>query len=136
MIATLEDLDEDALIQILTQPKNALCKQYQELFGMEGVKLTFSDNALDEVSKEALSRKTGARGLRAILEDILLDTMFDLPSMENAEEIVVNKDVIQRQGKPLVIYGDGAKKAKKGNAKPTKLKVENKDDQKEEQKAS
>lgn len=136
VIATLEDLDEDALIQILTQPKNALCKQYQELFGMEGVKLTFSDNALDEVAKEALSRKTGARGLRAILEDILLDTMFDLPSMENAEEVVVNKDVIQRKGKPLVIYGDGAKKAKKGNAKPTKLKVENKDEQKEEQKAS
>jgi ATP-dependent Clp protease ATP-binding subunit ClpX len=106
VIATLEDLDEDALIQILSQPKNALLKQYQCLFDMEDVKLTFSDDALFAVAKKAIERKTGARGLRSIMEDTLLDTMFDLPSLEGVEEIVVNAEVVEGKAKPLQIYAD------------------------------
>nr|WP_025896152.1 ATP-dependent Clp protease ATP-binding subunit ClpX [Kordiimonas gwangyangensis] len=106
VIATLEDLDEDALIQILSQPKNALLKQYQCLFDMEDVKLTFSDDALFAVARKAIERKTGARGLRSIMEDTLLDTMFDLPSLEGVEEIVVNAEVVEGKAKPLQIYAD------------------------------
>ncbi|WP_417457192.1 ATP-dependent Clp protease ATP-binding subunit ClpX [Kordiimonas sp.] len=106
VIATLEDLDEDALVQILSEPKNALLKQYQCLFDMEDVKLTFSEDALFAVAKKAIERKTGARGLRSIMEDTLLDTMFDLPSLEGVEEIVVNGEVVDGKATPLQIYAD------------------------------
>ncbi len=106
VIATLEDLDEDALITILTQPKNALVKQYQRLFEMEDTKLTIKDDALVGIAKKAILRKTGARGLRSILEGILLDTMFDLPGMENVEEVVITKEVVEGSGQPLLIYAD------------------------------
>lgn len=106
VIATLEDLDEDALVQILSEPKNALLKQYQSLFDMEGVKLTFTEDALIAVAKKAIARKTGARGLRSIMENTLLDTMFDLPSMEGVEEIVVNGDAIEGKSSPLQIYAE------------------------------
>ena len=101
VVATLEDLDVDALVQILKEPKNALTKQYQELFNMDNCKLTFTDDALEAVAKRAIERKTGARGLRAILEGILLDTMFDLPSEENVEEVVVNAEVVEGKAVPL-----------------------------------
>ena len=104
VIATLEDLDEDALVEILTQPKNALLKQYQRLFDMEGVGLTFTEDSLSAVAKRAILRKTGARGLRSIMEGILLETMFDLPSLEGVEEIVVNAEVVDGNAKPLYIY--------------------------------
>ncbi len=106
VIATLRDLDEGALIQILTEPKNALVKQYQRLFEMEDSKLTFTDDALSEVAKKAITRKTGARGLRSILENVLLDAMFDLPSMKDVTEVVVNAEVIKGDAKPLFIYGE------------------------------
>ena len=114
VIATLQDLDEDALIKILTEPKNALVKQYQTLFSMEDVRLTFSDDALSAIAKRAIKRRTGARGLRSIMEDILLDTMYDLPSFEGVEEVVVNGEVVNGAAKPLLIYAE--KKKKKGKA--------------------
>ncbi|MBX3487270.1 MAG: ATP-dependent Clp protease ATP-binding subunit ClpX [Candidatus Paracaedibacteraceae bacterium] len=101
IIATLTDLTADVLVEILTKPKNALVKQYQRLFEMEDVKLTFSDDALHAIAEKAIDRKTGARGLRSILESILLDTMFELPSYENVEEIIINKEVIENKGQPL-----------------------------------
>ena len=104
VIATLDDLNKDALIEILTKPKNALVKQYQKLFGFENVKLEFTDDALTSVANKALAKNTGARGLRTILENILLDTMFNLPGIEGVDEIVVNADVIQKNTKPLYIY--------------------------------
>jgi len=106
VIATLEDLDEDALVQILTEPKNALVKQYQRLFEMEGVGLTFTEDALKAVASKAIARKTGARGLRSIMEGILLETMFDLPGLEGVEEIVVNAEVVEGNAKPLFIYAE------------------------------
>jgi ATP-dependent Clp protease ATP-binding subunit ClpX len=106
VIATLGDLDEDALIQILTQPKNALVKQYQRLFDMEGVELSFSDDSLKSIAKKAIARKTGARGLRSIMETILLDTMFDLPGMDGVEEVVINGEVVDGNAAPLHIYAD------------------------------
>ena len=106
VIATLEDLDEDALVDILTKPKNALVKQYQRLFEMEDVSLTFSDDALRAISRKAIKRKTGARGLRSIMEGNLLDTMFDLPSFESVEEVVINSEVIEGRAQPLHIYSD------------------------------
>jgi ATP-dependent Clp protease ATP-binding subunit ClpX len=106
VIATLTDLDEDALVTILTQPKNALVKQYQRLFELEDAKLTFTDDALVAIAKRAIKRKTGARGLRSILEDILLDTMFDLPGLENVDEVVVNEEAVGPDAKPLMIYAD------------------------------
>ncbi|MBC92406.1 MAG: ATP-dependent Clp protease ATP-binding subunit ClpX [Rhodospirillaceae bacterium] len=106
VIATLEDLDEISLIEILTTPKNALVKQYQRLFDMEEVDLTFSDDALKSIAKKAILRKTGARGLRSILEDILLDTMYDLPEMMGVEEVVINAEVVDGNATPLQIYGD------------------------------
>lgn len=115
VIATLEDLDEDALIKILTQPKNALVKQYQTLFDMEDVRLTFSEDALSAIAKRAIKRKTGARGLRSIMEDILLDTMYDLPSFEGVEEVVVNGEVVNGAAKPLLIYADAKKKKEKAS---------------------
>ncbi len=106
VLATLTDLDEDALITILSEPKNALVKQYQRLFEMEDVQLTFTDDALRAVATRAIERKTGARGLRSILEEVLLNTMFDLPSMEGVEEVVVNEETIMRKADPLLIYAD------------------------------
>ena len=106
VIATLEDLDEDALVTILTEPKNALVKQYQRLFELEDVQLTFTEDALSAIAKRAIERKTGARGLRSILENILLDTMFDLPGMENVDEVVVNEEAANSDAAPLMIYAD------------------------------
>ncbi len=106
VIATLEDLDESALIKILSTPKNALLKQYQRLFEMEDVSLTFTEEAMAAVARKAILRKTGARGLRSIMEDILLDTMFDLPSLEGVEEVVINGDVVETGVKPLFIYAE------------------------------
>jgi ATP-dependent Clp protease ATP-binding subunit ClpX len=106
VIATLTDLNEQALIDILTKPKNALVKQYQRLFEMEGVRLDFTDGALKGVARRAVQRKTGARGLRSIMESILLETMFDLPSLEGVEEVVINREVAEEQAKPLYIYAD------------------------------
>ena len=110
IIASLEDLDEDALVTILTQPKNALIKQYQKLFEMEDTKLEFRDNALKEVAKKAISLKTGARGLRSIIENVLMDTMFELPSEPDISEVVVNEDVITKGSKPIIVHS----KKKKG----------------------
>jgi len=109
VIATLEDLDEDALVTILTQPKNALVKQYQRLFELENVKLTFTDDALTAIAKRAIERKTGARGLRSILEDILLNTMFDLPGMANVDEVLVNEEAAISAAQPLMIYAEAKK---------------------------
>ncbi len=116
VIATLRDLDEGALIQILTEPKNALVKQYQRLFEMEGAKLTFTEDALSAVARKAIDRKTGARGLRSILENVLLDAMFDLPSLKSVNEVVVNAEVIGGDAQPLFIYEDGAEPAVTGAA--------------------
>ncbi|QPH53255.1 ATP-dependent Clp protease ATP-binding subunit ClpX [Pontivivens ytuae] len=109
VIATLRDLDEDALVTILSEPKNALVKQYQRLFEMEDAKLTFTDDALSAVAKKAIERKTGARGLRSILEGVLLDTMFDLPGLDGVEEVVVKADAIEGEGKPILVYADSKK---------------------------
>jgi ATP-dependent Clp protease ATP-binding subunit ClpX len=106
VIATLTDLDEEALVTILTQPKNALVKQYQRLFELEDARLTFTEDALKAISKRAIARKTGARGLRSIMEDILLDTMFELPSMDNVDEVVVNEEAVMSEAKPLIIYAE------------------------------
>ena len=106
VVATLEDLDEESLVKILTVPKNALVKQYQRLFGMEDTKLAFSEDALHAIACKAIARKTGARGLRSILESILLDTMYDLPSEEGAEEVVINSEVVEGRAQPLYIYAD------------------------------
>ncbi|MGV8929122.1 MAG: ATP-dependent Clp protease ATP-binding subunit ClpX [Brevundimonas sp.] len=106
VLATLEDLDEPALVTILTEPKNALVKQYKRLFEMENVDLTFTDDALIAVAKKAITRKTGARGLRSILEGILLETMFELPTFEGVEEVVVNAEVIEGKAQPLLIYSE------------------------------
>jgi len=106
VLATLEDLDEDALIEILTKPKNALIKQYQRLFELEDVQLSFHDDALSAVARRAIGRKTGARGLRSILEGILLDTMFDLPALEGVQEVVISEEVVDGDARPLYIYSD------------------------------
>src|SRR4051812_35654493 len=113
IIATLTDLDESALISILTEPKNALVKQYAKLFEMEGIRLRFSDDALKSVAMKAIKRKTGARGLRAILESILLDLMYDMPSMENVEEVIINADVVDTSALPLIVHSDQKREAKK-----------------------
>ena len=104
VIATLEDLDEEALVKILIEPKNALVKQYQKLFDMEDVELAFSEEALSGIARKAIDRKTGARGLRSILEGILLDTMFDLPSMDGVDEVHVDKDVVAGTKDPVRVY--------------------------------
>ncbi len=109
VVATLEDLDEPALIEILTKPKNALVKQYGRLFEMEGVKLSFTEDALASVAKRAIGRKTGARGLRSIMENILLTTMFDLPGLDGVEEIVINREVAESRANPLFLYGQERK---------------------------
>ena len=109
VLATLEDLDEDALVTILTQPKNALVKQYQRLFELEDTQLTFTDDALSAIAKRAIERKTGARGLRSILEDILLDTMFDLPGLDSVGEVVVNEEAVTSDAAPLMIHEEAEK---------------------------
>ncbi|MEM9125092.1 MAG: ATP-dependent Clp protease ATP-binding subunit ClpX [Pseudomonadota bacterium] len=114
VLATLEDLDEDALVTILTKPKNALVKQYQRLFELEDAELDFTDDALKAIAKKAIERKTGARGLRSILEDILLDTMFELPGMKNVTEVVVNEEAVSSDKQPLIIYADAAESASAG----------------------
>jgi ATP-dependent Clp protease ATP-binding subunit ClpX len=116
IVSTLEDLDESSLIKILEEPKNSLIKQYAKLFEIEGVKLTFSKDALKAIAEKAITRKTGARGLRSIIEDVLLETMFELPSIENVEEVVVNKEVVSGNAKPMLIYSKKiAKDAKIAN---------------------
>ncbi|MDG4813608.1 ATP-dependent Clp protease ATP-binding subunit ClpX [Hydrogenovibrio sp. 3SP14C1] len=110
ILAALEELDEKALIQILTEPKNALVKQYQKMFELEGVELQFRKDALSEIANLAIERKTGARGLRSILEKTLLDTMYDLPSMKNVEKVVINKAVIKGTKKPMLMYQDSKEK--------------------------
>ncbi|MAC72262.1 ATP-dependent Clp protease ATP-binding subunit ClpX [Rhodobacteraceae bacterium] len=109
VLATLEDLDEEALVTILTQPKNALVKQYQRLFELEDTALSFTDEALKAIAKRAIERKTGARGLRSILEDILLNTMFDLPGQDEVQEVVVNEEAVTAEAAPLMIYSDTKK---------------------------
>ena len=106
VIATLEDLDEPALVEILTAPKNALVKQYQRLFEMEGVALDFTEDSLSAIARKAIGRKTGARGLRSIMEGILLDIMFDLPAFDGVTEVVVNREVVEGRSRPLQIYAD------------------------------
>jgi ATP-dependent Clp protease ATP-binding subunit ClpX len=106
VVATLSDLDEAALMEILTKPKNALVKQYQRLFEMEDVRLEFADEALKGIAHKAIARKTGARGLRSIMEGILLDPMFELPGLQGVEEIMINKEVVEGRAKPLYIYSD------------------------------
>jgi ATP-dependent Clp protease ATP-binding subunit ClpX len=102
--ATLKELDEEALTRILSEPKNALLKQYKRLFEMEGVSLEFTEGAKKAVAKEAVSRKTGARGLRAIMETVMLDLMYDIPSQSNAREIIINEDVILHGQSPIILY--------------------------------
>ncbi len=109
VLATLEDLDQDALVTILTEPKNALVKQYQRLFELEDTKLNFTDDALNAIAKRAIERKTGARGLRSILEEILLDTMFDLPGLNEVTEVVVNEEAVSSESNPLMIYAENQK---------------------------
>ncbi|WP_458790103.1 ATP-dependent Clp protease ATP-binding subunit ClpX [Yoonia sp. MH D7] len=112
VLATLTDLDEDALVTILSKPKNALVKQYQRLFELENAKLTFTDDALVAIAKRAIDRKTGARGLRSIMEDILLDTMFDLPGMDTVTEVVVNEEAVGPDAQPLMIHDESKAKKK------------------------
>ena len=111
MVATLEDLDELSLMRILIEPKNALVKQYQRLFEMEGVELGLTEEALAAIARKAIDRKTGARGLRSIMEGILLDTMFDLPGLEGVEKVVISREVVEGTAQPLYIYA-----ARAGNA--------------------
>tara|TARA_Y100000992_G_scaffold249488_1_gene181289 strand:- start:91 stop:519 length:429 start_codon:yes stop_codon:yes gene_type:complete len=112
MIATLEDLDEKSLIKILQEPKNSLVKQYQELFKLDGAKLIFKDNALKEIALKAISKKTGARGLRSILENILLKTMYELPSQDNIEEVIIDSNVVKGHSQPIIAYSKTDNKSK------------------------
>ena len=117
IIATLEDLDEKSLIKILNEPKNSLIKQYQELFKLEGAKLSFKDNAVKEIAIKAISKKTGARGLRSILESILLKTMFDLPSLDNVEEVIIDLGAVKGQSSPIIVNSKNNKaKTEKSSA--------------------
>ena len=106
VVATLEDLDITALVKILTEPKNALVKQYQRLFEMESIDLTLAEEALGAIARKAIERKTGARGLRSILEGILLETMFELPGLDGVEEVVISGDVVEGRAQPLYIYAE------------------------------
>ena len=105
MVATLDELDEAALMQILTEPRNALTKQYRKLFDMEGVEIEFREESLRAGARKAMQRKTGARGLRTILENVLLDIMYDLPGMRNVQKVVIDEDVIAGESKPYLVYG-------------------------------
>ena len=112
VIATLEDLDEEALVRILTEPKNALTKQYKSLFDMDGVNLDFRDDALKAIARKAIERKTGARGLRSILENILMNPMFEIPTATNIQDVVINEDVVTGNTPPLMVHTPNAKEAK------------------------
>ena len=112
IIATLEDLDEKSLIKILQEPKNSLIKQYQELFKLEGAKLIFKETAIKEIAQKAISKKTGARGLRSILESVLLKTMFELPSMENVNEVIVDSGAAKGQSQPIIVHSKNTQKDK------------------------
>ncbi len=114
MIATLEDLDEKSLVKILQEPKNSLTKQYQELFKLDGAKLIFKENALKEIAQKAITKKTGARGLRSILENILLKTMYDLPSQENIEEVIVDVSAVKGQTQPILVHTKSDNKSRAG----------------------
>ena len=103
-MATLEELDQDALVKILTEPKNAITRQFKKMFEMEGAELEFRPEALAAVARKALKRRTGARGLRTILEQVLLDTMYELPSLEHVSKVVVDEAVINGQAEPYLIY--------------------------------
>jgi len=116
VIATLEDLDADALVQILSEPKNALVKQYKRLFAMEEVELSFHEDALRAIAKKAIERKTGARGLRSIMEKILLDTMFELPTLQGVREVVISADVVEGKAQPLYIYAERVEKKENASA--------------------
>jgi ATP-dependent Clp protease ATP-binding subunit ClpX len=111
VVATLEELDEAALVKILTEPKNAITKQFRKLFEMEGVELEVRPDALSAIARRALKRKTGARGLRTIMESVLLDTMFELPSLEGVSKVVVDESVINHQTEPYLIYSNGSQAA-------------------------
>ena len=128
VVATLDDLDESSLIKILTEPKNALIKQYARLFEMEGVKLTFQEDSLREVAKRAIERNTGARGLRSILETYLLDTMYELPGMEGAEEVIVKGENIINNTPPLIIFSDKKKASDKAKKKKEEAAAAGEDD--------
>jgi ATP-dependent Clp protease ATP-binding subunit ClpX len=108
--ATLEELSEEQLVQILTEPRNALTRQYMRLFEMEGTELEFRSEALHAVARKAMERNTGARGLRSILEQVLLDTMYELPSMDNVTKIIIDETVIEGKSKPLILYRNDFKK--------------------------
>jgi len=116
IISTLNDLDEGSLIKILLEPKNSLIKQYQELFKFEGVKLTFKSDSIKEIAKKAIAKKTGARGLRSILENILLKTMFNLPSEENVEEVIIERSVVIGQSQPIIVHSKNKNKTDKTSA--------------------
>ena len=130
VVATLEELSEDALVRILTEPKNAITKQYETLFGMEGCEIDFKEEALYEVARKAMERKTGARGLRTILENVLLDTMYDLPQLDNIIKIEVNENVVSGQEKPILISGEKVKDASpsKSEERKTAFKLAASDD--------
>jgi ATP-dependent Clp protease ATP-binding subunit ClpX len=112
VVATLTELNEDSLTKILTQPKNALIKQFQKLFEFEDVNLRFTDGAIAAIAKEAVNRKTGARGLRSILEEIMLDIMYELPSVENVKECVVGEEVVLHREEPILLYEQSGNRRK------------------------
>jgi ATP-dependent Clp protease ATP-binding subunit ClpX len=114
VVATLHDLDKEALVDILTKPKNALVKQYQRLFEMEGVELEFTEGALEAVAEKAIARGAGARGLRSIMENVLLEPMFELPGFEEVERLTVNREVIEGTGQPVFTYRDSQKQSQGG----------------------
>ena len=116
IIATLEDLDEKSLMKILKEPKNSLIMQYQQIFRFEGVKLTFKEEAILEIAKKAIAKKTGARGLRSILESLLLTTMFNLPSESNVEEVIIDQDVVIGETRPIIVYSKNKNKTDKPSA--------------------
>ena len=128
VIATLEDLDEDALITILTEPKNAVVKQYKKLFDIEGVELTFTDDALKAIAQKAIERKTGARGLRSIIENLLLNTMYEVPDIEDAKEVIVDGDTVRENKEPEIIKEKGKKKASKKKSSKSDKDSKDKDD--------
>jgi len=121
VVATLEELDEEALVTILVEPRNALTKQYKKLFEMEGAELEFREDALTAVARRAMQRKTGARGLRTILENVLLDTMYELPSQENVTKVVVDETVVSGETKPYIIYeSEESRSVAEGQQRPAK----------------
>ena len=117
ILVTLDNLDEEALVRILTEPRNALVKQYSRLMEMDGVELEFDDEALKAIANKAIARKSGARGLRAIIEDALLDTMFELPSRSDIERVVVTENTIKEQEAPTLVIGEPKRKAQSGKAR-------------------